>query len=312
MSKKRKYPEWLEDRLRQVAVIGLCPCHDSAKNTLVVWTDARKQLHLGCLRGCTEAAILQAMDKTIEDLRPRQRKVKVAEYLYRNIDGTEAGRVIRYRPKSFEATPGIMVLYRLPELLEWPADRPVFIVEGEKDADRLCELGLFATTSPYGASSWSWEYTCFLGGRDVIILPDNDAPGRQYAQSIRESLSDVAECRCRVVQLPVRYKGDVSDWLDSGHGINDLWSICELGPLPDWLTLAPTTGYHVNGPVGDLQRAVLAELPGQTTLSRRALTVRVFGAPPTRSQSASLSRAIRQLIRRHILAVHQGKICRSG
>ena len=45
------------------------------------------------------------------------------------------------------------VLYRLPELLARP-DEPVYVVEGEKDADRLASMGLLATTNSGGAGKW--------------------------------------------------------------------------------------------------------------------------------------------------------------
>jgi hypothetical protein len=40
--------------------------------------------------------------------------------------------------------------YRLPELLAAPATEPVFICEGEKDADNVAALGLIATTNSEG------------------------------------------------------------------------------------------------------------------------------------------------------------------
>ena len=49
------------------------------------------------------------------------------------------------------------VLYRLPELLARP-DETVYVVEGEKDADRLASLGLLATTNSGGAGKWQDQY----------------------------------------------------------------------------------------------------------------------------------------------------------
>ena len=47
--------------------------------------------------------------------------------------------------------------YRLPELLAAPPTEPVWICEGEKDADNVADLGLIATTNPGGAKQFQPE-----------------------------------------------------------------------------------------------------------------------------------------------------------
>lgn len=49
------------------------------------------------------------------------------------------------------------VLYRLPELLATTGN--VYVVEGEKDADRLTSLGLAATTNPWAPGSGATSTT---------------------------------------------------------------------------------------------------------------------------------------------------------
>src|SRR4051794_17247580 len=85
-----------------------------------------------------------------------------AIYLYRAEDDTRLFEVLRFPGKKWRTRQpdgkgggwlwsrrGIKpTLYRLPELLAAPPDQPAFLVEGEKDADRLASLGLVATTSP--------------------------------------------------------------------------------------------------------------------------------------------------------------------
>ena len=56
------------------------------------------------------------------------------------------------------------VLYRLPDLLNAPPERPVFVVEGEKDVETLASLGLIATTNAMGAGKWRPEYNEALKG----------------------------------------------------------------------------------------------------------------------------------------------------
>ena len=45
------------------------------------------------------------------------------------------------------------VLYHLPELLAAPDGTIVYLTEGEKDADRLIDEGVVATTAPMGAGN---------------------------------------------------------------------------------------------------------------------------------------------------------------
>jgi putative DNA primase/helicase len=119
------------------------------------------------------------------------------------------------------------VLYRLPEVAAAiEAGQTIYVCEGEKDADRLTQLGVTATTNIEGAAKpeqrakWCHAYTEQLAGATrVVLLPDNDDPGRAHMHAVASALhGKVAEVRTLVLpDLPV--KGDVSDWLDAGHGI---------------------------------------------------------------------------------------------
>jgi hypothetical protein len=136
-------------------------------------------------------------------------------------------QAVRYDPKdfrlrvpdgnggwSYSLNGARRVLYHLPELLA--SDGIVWLCEGEKDADRLVSLGLTATTAPMGAGKWKPEYSESLRGRHVIILPDNDKPGRDHAAAVRKALTGIAQSVI-ILELPdLRHKGDVSDWLDAG------------------------------------------------------------------------------------------------
>ena len=57
----------------------------------------------------------------------------------------------------------------------------MFYPRGEKDVDNLVQLGLTATTNPMGAGKWQESYSEILKGANVVILPDNDEPGRNHA-----------------------------------------------------------------------------------------------------------------------------------
>lgn len=116
--------------------------------------------------------------------------------------------------------------YCLPQLLASP-EATVFVAEGEKDVHRLQELGLVATCNAAGAGKWPDSLNQHLAGRRVVILPDNDEPGRDHARKVRAALKSVG-AEVRVVPLPgLPEKGDVSDWLDAGGDVDQLLELVE-------------------------------------------------------------------------------------
>ena len=91
----------------------------------------------------------------------------------------------------------------------------MFVPEGERHADTLAKLGLTATTSPMGAGKWRDEYAeHFRGVRQAVVLPDDDAPGREHAATVAGSLAPVVD-DVRVLELWPRgeSKADVLDFL---------------------------------------------------------------------------------------------------
>jgi len=115
------------------------------------------------------------------------------------------------------------VIYRLPEVLEAVKNgTTVFVVEGEKDVETLFEWGIVATTSPMGAGKWQDEYSRYLCGADVVIIPDNDEPGRKHAEKVARSLYGIARS-VKVIKLPVwREHEDVTDWKERYGGTKEL------------------------------------------------------------------------------------------
>jgi Family of unknown function (DUF5906) len=197
----------------------------------------------------------------------------VETYDYTDEHGDLRFQVCRFEPKDFrQRRPDGLggwvwnldgerrILYRLPEVIEEIAQgRPVFIVEGEKDADNLAAIGVVATTNPGGASKakpgsayrskWLPEYSEFLRGADVILMPDNDETGRAHMQAVAASLTGVAK-KIRYLDLVLHwpqlpYKGDISDWLaDGGGSVDALWSLVETtdcGPAEATVTVDSDT-----------------------------------------------------------------------
>ncbi|TKJ32304.1 MAG: hypothetical protein CEE38_23390 [Planctomycetes bacterium B3_Pla] len=141
------------------------------------------------------------------------------------------------------------VLYRLPELLDQvniASGKPVFVVEGEKDADRLWQIGLVATTNPMGAGNWRQEYSDFLNDRSVVILPDNDKPGRDHAETVARSLALAGAPEIKILDLSDIPPGlaeheDITDWLDHGGTKQKLAKLAEdIAPwVPDQEAVEP-------------------------------------------------------------------------
>lgn len=224
--------------------IARCPAHDDQKPSLSFGERGDGSAWLKCFAGCSLAQIKAALGQNGNGHKQKAgRIVKVYEYM--DELGTVRHQTVRYEPKRFSQRrpdgkgdyiwnlDGIHpVLYRLPELLEADPSINVFIVEGEKDVDRLSELGLVATTNPMGAGKWSDEYGEYLRGRNVIIIPDHDRPGINHAHAVARSLFNIA-ASVRIVDLfadellPEKHGHDVSDWLDAGGSVEGLLELVD-------------------------------------------------------------------------------------
>ena len=111
------------------------------------------------------------------------------------------------------------ILYRLPQLIKGvKAGRRVWLVEGEKDAERLEALGFVASCNKGGAGKWAEQSKQYFKGAKVVIVPDLDEPGRKHARLIAKGLEGVAgEVRMlslRKLSRALPAHGDVSDLAD--------------------------------------------------------------------------------------------------
>lgn len=115
------------------------------------------------------------------------------------------------------------VLYRLPDI---KGHKTIYLPEGEKDVDTLWALDLPATTNPMGSGKWRDEYTDQLkwaGVKSVVVLADNDEPGRNHADEVARSCQQGGLQVDKVVHFPdLPPKGDVTDWLADGRTKDDL------------------------------------------------------------------------------------------
>ncbi len=171
-----------------------------------------------------------------------------------------------------------VIPYRLPELLAADRAKPVFVVEGEKDVDRLRAAGLTATCNAGGAGKWRAEHAKHLAGRHVVVLPDNDDPGRKHAEQVARSLRVWRHRQGnRAVGLPD--KGDVSDWLNSGGTADKLLTLVNASEAKPEPAAEPGqySTHHGRGERQTLrtaarrEREVLPRLAKVARLGRQAL-----------------------------------------
>lgn len=152
------------------------------------------------------------------------------EWAYYDDEGIHVGSMIRWnkpdgkviRPVcrrdgqwQFGGMPAPRPLYRLTEV---KAADLVVVTEGEKAADAAVSLGYSATTSAHGSNSANQTNWSPLAGKQVIILPDNDSAGTQYAKDVATILARLEPTpTIRIVALPdLPAGGDIADMVAAG------------------------------------------------------------------------------------------------
>jgi RecA-family ATPase len=215
-----------------------------------------------------------------------------ATYDYIDESGALLFQVVRYDPKAFaqrrpDGNDGWIwsvkgsrqVPYRLPELVEAIGnDRLVLIVEGEKDVDNLARLGVPATTNARGAGKWTADLAEHFAGARIVIVPDNDDAGRKHADVVANALRETA-AEIRLLELPgLPPKGDISNWLDAGGTVDELYGLADRAPA--WQKAA-AAAEHVEDPAAEesppakpLEFSSVAEWHGQDVPERRWLIPR--------------------------------------
>lgn len=141
---------------------------------------------------------------------------------------------IKERPGAKKAYyPGQeQLLYNLPNVIKGiKEEQTIFITEGEKDSDSLITRGLIATTTSIGATKgdlgkkWPSRFNSFFKGANVVLLPDNDEPGKRFMEHIAIELKNIAN-NIKIVELPdLSKKEDITDWLEYGNDIYDLQAL---------------------------------------------------------------------------------------
>ncbi|MHB8202721.1 MAG: toprim domain-containing protein [Desulfomonilaceae bacterium] len=136
-------------------------------------------------------------------------------FLQRRPDPNKEGQWI-WNLKGIKPVP-----FKLPELLKAPKSQDVFICEGEKDVLAMISLGFIATsvgsasTGPKNLTDY--EVVKYFKDRHVIIVADNDGPGREYALKAAPVYSENTKSVLTVAMPGGPEINDVSDFY-AKHG----------------------------------------------------------------------------------------------
>jgi 5S rRNA maturation endonuclease (ribonuclease M5) len=118
--------------------------------------------------------------------------------------------------------------YKYPD---WKDEKIIYFVEGEKCADKLISLGVAATTIPGGSNAWKNHYTKYFYNKSVVILPDNDVPGKNFAQKVLSELQKNS-IQSKIVTLPnLKHKEDVYEFLE----LNTIEDLKMLSDKAEWI-----------------------------------------------------------------------------
>lgn len=227
-----------------------CPNHGDSNPSLSVSLGDDNKILLKCFAGCSTEAIVWSMGLELKDLfaepaaafptygesKANQPATQEAEYLYaggtlkklkfRRADGSKYCTWRHLKGGKWEKGRNNI----LPGLYQSQPDLPeiFFLVEGEKDVDNLKKAGMVAVSLPDGSQSkWESAYDDVFRDKQVIILPDNDEPGKKYARMCAEKIYAVA-AGVKLLDLVKVWpdmppKADVSDLImrfDQSEAIN--------------------------------------------------------------------------------------------
>ncbi len=199
----------------------------------------------------TMAGAHDAPEPAREDLRHAKLGAPCAVWTYHAADGALHHVRARYdRPdggkdvlpwhrdggrwRCREPKGGAFPLYNVADLIEREA-APVLVVEGEKTADAAARLfpDHAVTTSAGGSKAAAKSDWSAVHGRAVVIWPDHDKPGREYAEAVARLAHEAGTASVAIVAVPEAWpdkwpdKWDVADPLPEGVTADDLAGMIE-------------------------------------------------------------------------------------
>ena len=231
---------------------ALCPAHPDKEASLTL-SDGNDRTLIKCHAGCSTEAVVIAAGLKMADLfsenrlaeerwrtyiESREKRKIEAVYNYVSINGEYAYTKIRLEgkkmlfgilkdgrfeyglkgrsKKEFNAIFGSVP--RIKEAIE--RNEPIFIPEGEKDVNTLIKKG-YTAFSCGGANDWNKNVSELCNGAEVIILADNDDPGKKLAATIKKDLKGISKSVKIIVPMPDTPKADITDYFEAGHTVEE-------------------------------------------------------------------------------------------
>jgi len=151
-----------------------------------------------------------------------------AEWSYTDVYGKVIAKKLRYdlngekkylpwdEERKIYKMPKSRILYNLPGVIN---SKKVILVEGEKCAKALIDQDICATTAMGGANT-DLDKTDWLPlkSKEVIIWPDNDVPGKTYAEKVAAFLKTKSVKSVAILGIPANKpeKWDAADAIVDG------------------------------------------------------------------------------------------------
>jgi DNA primase len=139
----------------------------------------------------------------------------------------------------WESWPPNRPLYGLEELADRPV-APVVVCEGEKatDAARRLLPSFVVVTSPNGNKSAEKADWSPLRGRDVVIWPDADLPGDEYAKGVSKCATDAGAKSIAIGSPP----NGVDEGWDAADALEEGWTTADAAKfIADAVSWEPKT-----------------------------------------------------------------------
>ena len=192
-----------------------CPAHNDRTPSLSISDGEDNVVLWHCHAGCSQDAVYEAMlrvgavkqHKVSEysgDIAFRPDYPNPRQHIYRDQNGTpvfvvdrlpdpDGGKTFRQHGLDSHNSHNMDGVTRLPyQLHHWHSHESIIVVEGEQGVEALNRAGYPATCNPGGAGNWQQELNEHFAGKHVILIPDNDDPGRKHMASVAEKLTGIA------------------------------------------------------------------------------------------------------------------------
>lgn len=186
-----------------------CPAHDDNRPSLSI-RDSNGQALAYCHAGCDLGDVLAAVGWQARDLFDNHNGVT-----YSYPDGRQVHRTWDKQFRQSGNRDG-GALYGADFLTD--ADTVVFVVEGEKDVNTALKENKAAVSAAMGAGKAHLADWSPLAGRKVIVVADQDEPGRKHAEQVAEIVSKVATEVW--IAAPGAGCKDLTDHVLAGHPID--------------------------------------------------------------------------------------------